>query len=585
MATLIGDLQPAMKSFASVVNDSFDLFEQTNLTSRCFSNVILPTGDTVIQDGTNTTGASVFQEFWYTMVAFASDAQGFDGNGSYTRTATGGGDRLVRTGKLSGRPKNRDILYGHALNPPLGTRPKRPIQQAALQDERDCYKNAKPNLNGPAAAAGPPDTAGQVRLAIQKHLRDFIAVIVMIILALLVGGYILSNQRFYLPAWVPVLGTDFFELKGEFVDRAVRHSGPGSDRNIAGVPVGEIKKVELVDGRAIVTLLVRQKYADMVKQDATMLLRPKTGLKDMVIELDPGTQTLPAVEDGFMVPVEQTQPDVNLDEILSNLDRDTRDYLRLLVAGGGEGLKNNGRNFANTFRRFEPLNRDVAKLTGELRKRRKNLGAADPQPPAAGLRGRHQGQGAGGADRVAERGVRGVRQPGRKPARVPARAADRTADHEQGADPVRGDDRSARARAAEAAAGSPCARAGPARAAPVRPPDHPADQEPAPAVRARGAADGRGAAAGDAGPREGDAQAGDELRGPEQAVQRAHLQPVGRDPGGLPVLGLLAEPHRRVGLLDAGRARPDPARHHLHRLRRAGCARGDPRRSTTSSAR
>jgi phospholipid/cholesterol/gamma-HCH transport system substrate-binding protein len=212
-----------------------------------------------------------------------------------------------------------------------------------------------------------------VRLAIQKNLREFIAVIVMIVIAMFVGGYILSHQRFYLPAWVPVIGTDFFELKGEFSTAQSVTPGQGQTVNIAGVPVGEIKKVELEDGRAIVTMLIRQKYADMVKQDATMLLRPKTGLKDMVIEMDPGTQTLPAVEEGFMLPVAQTEPDVNLDEILSNLDRDTRDYLRLLIAGGGEGLKDNGRHFANAFRRFEPLNRDVAKLTKQLQVRRKNL--------------------------------------------------------------------------------------------------------------------------------------------------------------------------------------------------------------------
>ena len=213
-----------------------------------------------------------------------------------------------------------------------------------------------------------------MRLAIQKNLREFIAVIIMVLLALLVGGYILSNQRFYLPAWVPILGTDFFELKAEFSTAQSVTPGQGQTVDIAGVPVGEIKKVDLVNGRAVVTMSIRQKYSDMVKRDATMLLRPKTGLKDMVIELDPGTQTLPAVDEGHTIPVAQTQPDVNLDEILASLDRDTRDYLRLLIAGGGEGLKNNGRNFANSFRRFEPLNRDIGKLTGELTKRRRNLG-------------------------------------------------------------------------------------------------------------------------------------------------------------------------------------------------------------------
>ena len=160
LGTLIGDLQPATDALAHVVNDSFDLFTQTNLTAKCFSNVILPTGDTVIQDS-NSTGASVFKEFWYTMVAFASDAQGFDGNGSYTRTATGGGDLLIRTDKLSGRPKNRDILYGHALVPPIGTQPKRPSSKPPFKTNVDCYKNARPDLNGPAAAPGPPDKIGK----------------------------------------------------------------------------------------------------------------------------------------------------------------------------------------------------------------------------------------------------------------------------------------------------------------------------------------------------------------------------------------------------------------------------------------
>jgi phospholipid/cholesterol/gamma-HCH transport system substrate-binding protein len=212
-----------------------------------------------------------------------------------------------------------------------------------------------------------------VRHAIAKNLREFLAVILMVVIALGVGGYILSHQRFYLPAWVPVIGTDFFELKAEFSTAQSVTPGQGQTVDIAGVPVGEINKVELEDGRAVVTMSIRDKYEHLVKRDATMLLRPKTGLKDMVIEMDPGTPGAPQAPEGYTVPVSQTRPDVNLDEILSNLDRDTRDYLRLLVAGGGEALKNNGSGFRNAFRRFEPLGRDTAKLTKAIAERRSNL--------------------------------------------------------------------------------------------------------------------------------------------------------------------------------------------------------------------
>jgi phospholipid/cholesterol/gamma-HCH transport system substrate-binding protein len=212
-----------------------------------------------------------------------------------------------------------------------------------------------------------------VRLAIQKHMRDFIAILALMVIAVGVTGYILAHQRFYLPKWVPLIGTDFFELKGEFSTAQSVTPGQGQTVDIAGVPVGEIKRVELEQGRAVVTMSIKQKYAHLIKSDATMLLRPKTGLKDMIVELDPGSPEKPAVDDGFTVPVSNTRPDVNLDEILSSLDRDTRDYLRLLVAGGGEALSNNGPNTAATLKRFAPLNRDVAKLTGQLSKRRKNL--------------------------------------------------------------------------------------------------------------------------------------------------------------------------------------------------------------------
>ncbi len=181
------------------------------------------------------------------------------------------------------------------------------------------------------------------------------------------GGYILSNQRFYLPAWVPVLGTDFFELKAEFSTAQSVTPGQGQTVQIAGVSVGEIKKVEL-DGRPRDRDHGRPPEVrghDQAGRDhaAAAEDRPQGhGHRD-----GPGhARRCPRSRRATRSRSRRREPDVNLDEILASLDRDTRDYLRLLIAGGGEGLKNNGRNFANAFRRFEPLNRDVATLTGEL---------------------------------------------------------------------------------------------------------------------------------------------------------------------------------------------------------------------------
>ena len=59
----------------------------------------------------------------------------------------------------------------------------------------------------------------------------------------------------------------------------------------------------------------------------------------MVAELTPGhAGGRPARRRAAVIPVSQTLPDVNLDEILATLDADTRDYLLLLLNDGAEGL-------------------------------------------------------------------------------------------------------------------------------------------------------------------------------------------------------------------------------------------------------
>jgi phospholipid/cholesterol/gamma-HCH transport system substrate-binding protein len=209
--------------------------------------------------------------------------------------------------------------------------------------------------------------------AIQKHLRDFIAIIVMVSIAIFTAAVILSHQRFYLPGWVPGVGTDFVELKGEFQTAQSVMPGQGQTVDIAGVPVGDVKSVDLKDGRAVVTMSVRHKYAKMIKTDASMLLRPKTGLNDMIIELDPGSPNAPVVKDGATVPISNTLPNVNVDEFLAALDSDTRNYLLLLLQGGAEGLSNQGRGLSSVLRRFEPTNRDIAKITTQVAQRRHNL--------------------------------------------------------------------------------------------------------------------------------------------------------------------------------------------------------------------
>jgi phospholipid/cholesterol/gamma-HCH transport system substrate-binding protein len=113
-------------------------------------------------------------------------------------------------------------------------------------------------------------------------------------------------------------------------------------------------------------------YKGLIRSDATALLRPKTGLKDMFIELNPGS-TGRVLKENETLPISATAPDVNPDEIFSALDADTRDYLKLLIGGAGKGLAGRGTDLRDLFRRFEPTHRDLARVTSAVAVRRENL--------------------------------------------------------------------------------------------------------------------------------------------------------------------------------------------------------------------
>ncbi|HEY7633439.1 MAG TPA: MlaD family protein [Thermoleophilaceae bacterium] len=212
--------------------------------------------------------------------------------------------------------------------------------------------------------------------AIKKHMRDFVAIIGLFLIAMAVAAYVLGHQRLYLPAWVPFVGTDFYTVNAEFSTAQAVVPGQGQTVNIAGVPIGEIGGVKLENGVAVVQMKIKKSQREApIYKNATLLLRPKTGLKDMYIEMDPGTKAAGAVPDGGTLPVSNTLPDVNLDEILSNLDSDTRAYLEILINAGGEAFGTPGTPAAlrSTFKRFYATSRDTARFTGLLSKRRENL--------------------------------------------------------------------------------------------------------------------------------------------------------------------------------------------------------------------
>jgi phospholipid/cholesterol/gamma-HCH transport system substrate-binding protein len=208
-----------------------------------------------------------------------------------------------------------------------------------------------------------------VRTAIRKHLGDFLAIAGLALVAAVVSVYILDHQRMRFPFFEDKP----FRLNAEFQTAQAVTAGQGQTVRVSGVRVGDIAGVDLKDGRAIVRLDIDRKYEHLVRTNATALLRPKTGLKDMFVELDPGRAPARVAKQGYTIPVNNTLPDVNPDEVLAVLDGDTRQYLQLLVQGAGQGLKGRGGDLNDVLRRFEPTHRDLAAVSSAVATRRKNL--------------------------------------------------------------------------------------------------------------------------------------------------------------------------------------------------------------------
>ncbi len=208
-----------------------------------------------------------------------------------------------------------------------------------------------------------------MKRAIKTHLRDFAAILGMVAIAVGVGGYILANQRLRFP----LVEEQPFKVWVEVENARGVTPGQGQTVRVAGMRVGDVGEVKLKDGKALIRMDLDREYDDLVRQDATVLLRPRTGLKDMFLALDPGRRAEPAVEEDAVISSSNTVPDVNADEILAGLDSDTRSYLKLLINGAGKGLDGRADDLRQVFARLGPIHRDLDELNSEVVKRRRNL--------------------------------------------------------------------------------------------------------------------------------------------------------------------------------------------------------------------
>jgi phospholipid/cholesterol/gamma-HCH transport system substrate-binding protein len=206
-----------------------------------------------------------------------------------------------------------------------------------------------------------------MRRQLERHGRWLIAIGILVVAAGASGGYILSQERLRTPFLTR------YYIHAEFSTSTGLNPGMGQPVNVAGVRVGTIATAELHGGRSVLELEIDPAELPHVYRNARVMLIPNTPLKDMQVELSPGGPPAHVLADGGTLPMSQTTPPIDSDELTAILDADTRDYFQLLLSGFDEGTRGRGQDLHDLFLALGPTAHQAAELGKVLAGRKDQL--------------------------------------------------------------------------------------------------------------------------------------------------------------------------------------------------------------------
>src|SRR5690348_8620978 len=118
------------------------------------------------------------------------------------------------------------------------------------------------------------------------HRTDTIAILLLALVGIVMMLGIFTQQKASLPAWLPLVGEEFDHISAEFSTAQAVTPGQGQAVDIAGIQIGKVTSVDLEEGHAVVGMDIEPKYMELIHPDASFLLRPKTNLNDMIVEIE-----------------------------------------------------------------------------------------------------------------------------------------------------------------------------------------------------------------------------------------------------------------------------------------------------------
>lgn len=196
--------------------------------------------------------------------------------------------------------------------------------------------------------------------------RDVVVLISLVVLGLIVGGYILSRQQMHWP-W-----ENKFTFSATFENAPAISPGNGQEVRIAGVIVGDIRSASVDDdGHARIEMAIDPQHN--VYDNARTVLRPKSALNEMYIELSPGGPPGKPLGENGILPMRNSQRPIQVDEVLGHLDSNTRKALTTLLAESDIALASAPKHLPAGVSAADKVLRDLQPVVGSLQTRQDTL--------------------------------------------------------------------------------------------------------------------------------------------------------------------------------------------------------------------
>jgi phospholipid/cholesterol/gamma-HCH transport system substrate-binding protein len=147
-----------------------------------------------------------------------------------------------------------------------------------------------------------------------------------------------------------------------------------ADVRRAGVTIGKVRDVQNRGSVGLVQFDVDQDQGPLYK-DATVKIRTKTLVGENYVDLDPGTPKAGKLGENGTIPLKQAGEAVQLDEILSGVDKKTRAAVQRNLDALGGGLGDRGQQLSRLFAASPATLKSVAQLSDLLKDQRPQLAA------------------------------------------------------------------------------------------------------------------------------------------------------------------------------------------------------------------